>query len=63
MLLELDGETAFGGDEDGVTVVSLTPGLKLQLWRELELGGGVSVPVSRDEEFAVQGVASLFWHF
>jgi len=63
LLLELDGESAFGGEENGTTVVNLTPGVKVKLWRELVLGLGASFPVTHHEEFDVRGVASLFWHF
>ncbi len=63
LLLELDGEAAFGGEENGATVVNLTPGAKVTLWRELALGIGASFPLSKREEFDVQAVASLFWHF
>ena len=51
------------GEEDGVSVVNLSPGVKLSVSRALELGAGVSVPISRHEEFGVQGVVSAFWHF
>ncbi len=60
---ERDGETAFGGEEDGVTIVNLTPGTKFALWRELDLGLGVSFPRTRAAAFDAQGVVSVFWHF
>ena len=65
VLLELDGEEIDGGDENGHTVVNLTPGLKLQPLRgaDLWLGAGVSLPLSPDREFDARVIASLFWHF
>lgn len=63
-LLELDGETIAVGDEDE-TVVNITPGLKFRPTGDpdLQLGAGVSFPVTDDEAFDVRAIASLFYHF
>lgn len=65
VLVELDGETVLSGDEEGESVVNVTPGFKVRpvadssLW----LGLGLSTPVSGDGEFDTRVVGSLFYHF
>ncbi len=64
-LLEFDAEHVFGGEEDGKTVVNITPGLKLAPFalRNLEIGAGASLPITSDEEFDVRAIFSIFYHF
>ncbi len=64
-LVELDGETALNGHEEGETVVNLTPGVKFHPFenRALQIGVGVSFPISGREEFEFQGLLAVFCHF
>ncbi|MFQ5719965.1 MAG: hypothetical protein ACE5IK_10500 [Acidobacteriota bacterium] len=64
-LLELDGETVLSGPDDGQSVLNLTAGLKVRPWasHDLQVGVGLSVPVSSDEEFDTRGIVSVFYHF
>jgi len=65
VLVELDGETVLSGDEEGESVVNVTPGVKVRpitdspLW----LGLGLGTPVSSEEEFDTRVVGSVFYHF
>lgn len=65
LLVELDGETVLSGEEEGESVVNVTPGLKVRpvadspLW----LGLGLGTPISSNEEFDTRVVGSLFYHF
>ena len=54
-----------GGEEDGNTVVNLTPGLKITPFtsRNIEIGAGASLPITSDEEFDVRAIFSIFYHF
>jgi len=64
-VVELDGESVNGGEEDGTNVVNLTPGVKYQ-WpgvEALQIGAGVSVPVTNDKEFHASPIVSVFYHF
>jgi hypothetical protein len=64
-LIELSGEEIFGGDEDGTSIVDITPGLKVAPFdgQPAKLGIGVSLPLSNDKEFDVRMVLSAFYHF
>jgi hypothetical protein len=64
-LLEFDSEHVFGGEEDGNTVVNITPGLKIAPFasHKLTIGAGVSLPITSDEEFDVRTILSIFYHF
>ncbi len=64
-LLEFDSEHVFGGEEDGNTVVNITPGLKVAPFasRNFEIGAGASLPITSDEEFDVRATFSIFYHF
>ncbi|MFQ5511833.1 MAG: transporter [Candidatus Krumholzibacteriia bacterium] len=64
-LLELDGETVLSGDEQGHTVVNLTPGLKIapRPASSLQVGLAAGFPVTGAEEFDVRTVLSVFYHF
>ncbi len=64
-LLEFDGEHVFGGEEDGVNVVNVTPGFKVQPFDDphLQIGGGVSLPMTDDKEFHARVILSVFYHF
>ena len=64
-LLEFDSEHVFGGEEDGNTVVNITPGFKVAPFasRNFKVGVGASLPISNDEEFSVRAIFSIFYHF
>ncbi len=64
-LMELDGEHVFGGEEDGVDVVNLTPGIKVQPFGDpnFQAGVGVSLPLTNDKEFHEKLILSIFYHF
>ena len=64
-LLEFDGERGFGGEEDGETIVNVTPGLRWNPSDEPSLwfGTGVSLPLTNDEEYDVRWVLSAFYEF
>lgn len=61
---EVTGESVVSGD-DNETVVNLTPVVKFQPSDDpnLEVGVGVSFPVSNDEDFESRVIASVFKHF
>ena len=62
--LEIDGHTVASGEEEK-TVVNLTPGLIIQPTDDplLQVGVGVSFPISNDDEFDSQLILSVFRHF
>ena len=64
-LLEFDGESVYGGEEDEFDGINITPGIKFQPTDNpnLEMGLGVSFPLTEDKDFHVQTILSLFYHF
>ena len=64
-LLEFNGEQVIGGDEDGETIVTVTPSIKVTPLKEhdFQIGLGYSLPISDDKEFDIRPVISLFYHF
>lgn len=64
-LLELDGEEVLSGEEEGHSVLNLTPGVKFRpvAGKSLLVGAGVSFPLSNEEEFDTRLVGSVFYHF
>lgn len=65
LLLELDGEKVWGGEEDGHNVVNLTPGVKFEPFghKGLSFGAGIGFPLTDDREFDIRPTASVFYHF
>ncbi|MBW2288574.1 MAG: hypothetical protein JRG90_12205 [Deltaproteobacteria bacterium] len=63
--VEFEGEHVVGGEEDGVTVFNMTPGIKVTPFEQhaFKIGAGVSFPLTHDNEYNVRGVFSLFYHF
>lgn len=63
-ILEFDGETVLSGDENGESVLNITPGVKFRpsADKSLEVGAGVSFPISDKEDFETQLLLSLFYH-
>jgi len=64
-LLEFDGEHVYGGEEDGVNIVNVTPGIKIRPFdsSDLQVGIGVSLPLTDDKEFHARPILSVFYHF
>ncbi len=64
-LLEFDGGTVLSGEEDGHTVINITPGVKVKPTDNdnFELGAGVSFPLTANREFDVRAIFSAFYHF
>ena len=65
VLLESDGEHVYGGEEDGVDIVNVTPGIKVQPLDDpnLQIGVGVSLPLTDEKAFHVRLILSVFYHF
>ena len=64
-LVELDGEVALNGEEDGQSILNVDPGIKVKPFsnKRLALGIGAGFPVTDDESFDYRLVGSLFYHF
>ncbi len=65
LLVELNGEHVYGGEEAGLDAWNVSPGLKLRPWRglALDIGAGVQIPLNGTKEQKVRTVLSLFYHF
>lgn len=65
VLFELNGEVAIEGEEEGFSVLNLTPGVKITPFNDknLALGVGFSFPVTDDKEFDFGLTSSIFYHF
>lgn len=65
VLVEFDGEHVSGGEEDGVNIVNVTPGIKIHPRNNpnLQVGLGVSLPFTDDKEFHAKSILSVFYHF
>jgi len=65
LLLEADGERVLSGEEEGETVVNLSPGVKVKAaagsawW----IGAAAGFPLSNEEEFDRRLLLSAFYHF
>lgn len=64
-LLEFDGENVFGGEEDGVFIVNITPGFKIRpaAASDVQIGVGLSLPLTTEREFNARPILSAFYHF
>ena len=64
-LLELDGETVLNGEEEGETVVNLSPGILLEPFgvHNIHVGLGASFPISDRKKFDYGINTSVFYHF
>ncbi len=65
LILELDSEKVYGGEEDGHDIVNVTPGFKYQ-WPgnpALSFSAGISFPITDDKEFYAMPLTSAFYHF
>jgi hypothetical protein len=60
-LVEFDGESDFGGEEDGFSTANITPGLKVRPvdGKDLFINAGVRLPLTKDREFHVNTVLSI----
>lgn len=65
VLLEFGGEHVYGGEEDGASIVNVTPGIKIHPIDDqpLQVGIGVSLPLTDDKEFQARPMVSVFYHF
>jgi len=65
LLLELNGERVFGGEERGHSTAVVAPGLKLTPTRDqnLKIGVAVGLPISDDKNFDALAIFSVFYHF
>ncbi|RMF70097.1 MAG: hypothetical protein D6740_08750 [Alphaproteobacteria bacterium] len=65
LLIELNGEHVYGGEEAGLDVWNLAPGFKVRPWKELALkiGFGVQIPVGGRKEQKIRTLLSVFYHF
>ncbi len=65
VLLELNGEVALEGEEEGLSVLNHTPGFKTTPLNDknFAVGVGLSFPVTDDEEFDFGLTSSVFYHF
>ncbi len=64
-LVEIDGLSVFGEEEDGFGSVSVTPGVRIYPFenRDVSLGLGVRLPVTDDRDSHIQAIFTLFFHF
>ncbi len=64
-LLEFDGVEVNGGEEDGVSIANISPGIKIAPFadRNLEIGAGISFPLTSDREFNTRAIFSVFKHY
>ncbi len=62
---EIDETHAFGGEEDGVDVVNVAPGLKVAPFNDgrLKLGASLRLPLTDEKAFDTQALFSFFFHF
>ncbi len=65
LIVEFDGEHAFGGEEDGESVINIRSGVKFQPFADpnLMVGAGLGFPLTSDKGFKVSGIVSVFYHF
>lgn len=65
LMMEVDGEKIFGGEEGDSHAVSATPGVAYTLpgYEHIRIGAGASFPVTDDKEFYIRPLVSLFYHF
>ncbi len=64
-LLELDGETVLSGEEEGESVLNLSPGILLSPFNihNIHIVLGASFPISNKKEFDYGINTSFFYHF
>jgi len=64
-LLEIDGEVALNGEEDGESVLNIDPGIKILPFnnKDIHIGFGVGFPLTEDEAFEYRLIGSLIYHF
>ena len=65
VLVEIDGEVALNGEEDGESVLNIDPGIKIKPFsnKDIAIGFGAGFPVTEDESFDYRLIGSLFYHF
>lgn len=65
IMLEIDGEVALNGEEDGESILNIDPGLKIKPFsnKGIAFGFGAGFPLTEDEDFEYRLLGSLFYHF
>lgn len=61
--LELDGDVPLGGDERGVTVVNLNPGVKYELFDEFYLGAMLGFPLTDNKDFDIRAQSMAIYEY
>jgi len=64
-LLEIDGEVALNGEEDGESILNIDPGIKILPFnnKDIHIGFGAGFPLTEDEAFEYRLIGSLIYHF
>jgi hypothetical protein len=65
VILEFDGERVWGGEESGENIAHVSPGFRIRPCDDpgFEIGTGISLPITNDEEFDLRWTLSAFYHF
>ncbi len=65
VLLEIDGEVALNGEEDGESILNIDPGIKILPFnnKDIHIGFGAGFPLTEDEAFEYRLIGSLIYHF
>ena len=65
VLLEIDGEVALNGEEDGESILNIDPGIKILPFnnKDIHIGFGAGFPLTEDEAFEYRLIGSLICHF
>ncbi len=65
VILELDGQLPLASGEEHSLVANLTPGVKIQPFANpaIEIGTGVSIPLTSARGFDLRFLATAFYHF
>jgi hypothetical protein len=65
VLVELDGVSVFGEEEDGYNSLSITPGVRVFPFGnpDVSLGTGIRLPLTDDRDSHMQGIFTVFFHF
>ena len=61
--IEIDGDVMLEGDHSGDTVVNLSPGFRYKIVEGVDIGAGVSFPITSREHFDLRAISSLLFEF
>ncbi len=64
-LLEIDGEVALNGEEDGESILNIDPGIKILPFnnKDIHIGFGAGFPLTEEQAFEYRLIGSLIYHF